>query len=144
MNRVRVLIPILDIDYRFHEGEATSERRCETGSGLGSLVRPHGVGLGRLKFIEIVKMAVDQGFIGQGPQVFSRLQLGRIWRQDYSKGCTKSISSNPVRIEATIMIFCPVAWIISHAGVPGSGPKTKVKMNTSNDPAINKAKTAKT
>ena len=28
------------------------------------------------EFIEIVKMAVDQGFIGQGPQMLGRLQLG--------------------------------------------------------------------
>jgi len=34
------------------------------------------------EFIEIVKMSVDQWFIGQWPQVLGRLQLGRIGRQE--------------------------------------------------------------
>jgi len=35
---------------------------------------------------------------------------------------------SPVRIEAAMMIFCPVAWTISHAGVPAAGPKKRAKM----------------
>ena len=40
------------------------------------------LGLDVFEFIEIVKMAVDQGFIRQGPQMLGRLQLGRIRRQE--------------------------------------------------------------
>jgi hypothetical protein len=42
------------------------------------------------------------------------------------------------------MIFCPVAWIISHAGVPATGQKKNVKMKTNNDTAISKAKRPET